>query len=79
MPSPPTGNAKQTDSAPIAIWMLAALGALALLFALFAGLAWWFGWSAERWTRPWRASWAEFGGHLADFRGEFSDWVRTGH
>ena len=79
VPSPPTGNAKKHDEAPIAVWVLAALGALALLFAVFAGLAWWFGWSAERHTRPWRASWSEFGGRLADFRGEFGDWLRTGH
>jgi hypothetical protein len=50
-----------------------------VLFAVFAGLAWWFGWSAEPITRPWRASWGDFGGRVADFRGEFGDWMRTGH
>ena len=79
VPSPPTGNAKKNDDAPWVVWLLAALGALAILFALFAALAWWFGWSAEPITRPWRASWGEFGGRLADFRGEFGDWIRTGH
>jgi hypothetical protein len=77
--SPPVAHAKKHDSAPAAVWLLAGLGGLALLFAVFAGLAWWFGWSAERFTRPWRASWGEFGGRAADFRGEFGDWIRTGH
>jgi hypothetical protein len=79
VPSPPIANARQDDSAPAAVWLLAALGALALLFAVFAGLAWWFGWSAERFTRPWQASWGDFGGRVADFRGELGDWLRTGH
>jgi hypothetical protein len=79
VPSPPTGDAKQDDSAPVAVWLLAALGALIVISALFAGLAWWFGWSAERFTRPWRASWSEFAGRVSDFRGEFGDWIRTGH
>ena len=79
VPSPPTARAKKTDSAPAAVWLIGGLAALAALFAVFAGLAWWFGWSAEPITRPWRASWADFGGRLADFRGEFGDWIRTGH
>jgi hypothetical protein len=77
--SPPVAHAKQDDSAPAAVWLLAVLGGLALLFAVFAALAWWFGWSAERFTRPWRASWSDFAARLSDFRGEFGDWVRTGH
>jgi hypothetical protein len=77
--SPPIAHAEKEDAAPVAVWLLAALGALAMLFAVFAALAWWFGWSAERITRPWRASWGEFGGRLADFRGEFGEWIRTGH
>jgi hypothetical protein len=79
VPSPPVAGAKQDDSAPAAVWLLAGLGGLALLFAVFAALAWWFGWSAERFTRRWRASWSDFAARLADFRGEFGDWVRTGH
>lgn len=79
VPSPPTANAKQGDSAPAAVWLLAALGALILISALFAGLAWWFGWSPDRYTRRWRASWADFGARAADFRGEFGDWMRAGH
>jgi len=41
-------------------------------------LAWWFGWSADRFTRPWRASWDDFGGRLSDAGIEFRDWLRTG-
>jgi hypothetical protein len=77
--SPPIAHPKQDDSAPVAVWLLAALGVLIAISALFAGLAWWFGWSAERFTRPWRASWSDFAARVADFRGEFGDWVRTGH
>jgi hypothetical protein len=79
VPSPPTANAKKSDSAPVVVWLIGALAALAVLFAVFAGLAWWFGWSAEPITRPWRASWGDFGGRVADFRGEFGDWMRTGY
>jgi hypothetical protein len=79
VPSPPTASAGRQDSAPAAVWLLAGLGALIAISALFAGLAWWFGWSLERYTRPWRASWADFGARAADFRGEFGDWIRTGH
>jgi hypothetical protein len=78
IPSPPIKRARQHDSTPAAVWLLAALGALILLSAVFAGLAWWFGWSAERFMRPWRASWDDFGGRLADLGGEFRDWIRTG-
>ena len=76
--SPPINAAKKNNNAPAAVWLLAALGALVLLSALFAGLAWWFGWSAERFTGPWRASWGDFGGRLSDAGVEFRDWLRTG-
>lgn len=79
VPSPPTGAARKDDTAPAAVWLLGALAGLILISALFAGLAWWFGWSAERFTRPWRASWSDFGARAADFRGEFGEWIRTGH
>jgi hypothetical protein len=79
VPSPPTANAKQDDSAPVAVWLLAALAALIAISALFAGLAWWFGWSLDRYARPWRASWTDFGARAGDFRGEFGDWIRTGN
>jgi hypothetical protein len=78
VPSPPLGRVSQDDSAPVAVWLLAALGGLALLSAVFAGLAWWFGWSAEGFTRPWRASWDDFGGRGSDLAVEFRDWLRTG-
>jgi hypothetical protein len=77
--SPPIADAKKDDSAPIAVWLIAALALLILLSAVFAGLAWWFGWSAEPYMRPWKASWGDFGGRLADAGGEFRDWIRTGH
>jgi hypothetical protein len=78
VPSPPIKQAKQDDTAPLAVWLLALLGALVVLSAVFAGLAWWFGWSAERITGPWHASWGEFGGRAADVGVEFRDWLRTG-
>ena len=77
--SPPVNAAKKDDNAPVAVWLVAALAALLLLSAVFAGLAWWFGWSADRFTRPWGASWDDFGGRMADLGGEFRDWIRTGH
>jgi hypothetical protein len=76
--SPPIAHAKKHDSTPAAVLLLAILGGLILLSALFAGLAWWFGWSAERFTRPWKASWDDFGGRLADVGVEFREWLRSG-
>jgi hypothetical protein len=67
VPSPPIHQVKQDDKAPVAVWLLAGLGAVALLCAVFAGLAWWFGWSARWLTGPSRASW-----------GDFSEWLTTG-
>jgi hypothetical protein len=82
-PSPTTTGATPTTTAPApaptakphhgsstGTWLLAILAALVLLSAVFAGLAWWFGWSAERFVGRGGASW----------RGleEFGDWIRTG-
>jgi hypothetical protein len=78
VPSPPINAARKDDKAPVAVWLLAALGALILLSAVFAGLAWWFGWSTERITGPWHASWGDFGGRVSDVGIEFRDWLRTG-
>jgi hypothetical protein len=78
VPSPPIQRAEKDDKAPAAVWLLALLAALVLLSAVFAGLAWWFGWSAERFMRPWGASWGDFGGRLADAGVEFREWLRTG-
>jgi hypothetical protein len=78
VPSPPIENASKDDTAPAAVWLLAVLAGLVLLSAVFAGLAWWFGWSAERFTGPWRASWGDLGGRLADAGIEFRDWLKTG-
>jgi hypothetical protein len=79
VPSPPINQAKKDDSAPVVVWLIAALAALILLSAVFAGLAWWFGWSTERITGPWRASWGDFGGRAADAGVEFRDWLRSGY
>jgi hypothetical protein len=46
------------------------IGALLVLSAVFAGLAWWFGWNVERLVGRRGASW--------DALGEFGDWIRTG-
>jgi hypothetical protein len=77
--SPPISHPRQDDAAPVAVWVLAALAALIVLSAVFAGLAWWFGWSGDPFARGWRASWDEFGGRLSDARIEFRDWLRTGY
>jgi hypothetical protein len=79
VPSPPIQQARKDDKAPAAVWLLAVLGALALLSAVFAGLGWWLGWSADGFTRPWRASWDDVGGRASDLGTEFGDWLRTGH
>jgi hypothetical protein len=78
VPSPPIAKAKKDDTAPVAVWLIAALAALIVLSAVFAGLAWWFGWSADWLTGPWHASWDDFGGRASDLGGEFRDWLRTG-
>jgi len=78
VPSPPLRHVAKKDSTPLAVWLLAILGGLILLSAVFAGLAWWFGWGGDRLLRPWRASWDEFGGRLADAGVELRDWLRTG-
>lgn len=78
VPSPPVGNAKREESTPAAVWILAVLGALAVLAAIATALSWWFGWCLDRWTRPFRASASDFGGRLADTRLEFTDWLRMG-
>lgn len=79
VPSLPAAHAKRHDSAPAAVWLLAVLGGLALVAAALGAGAWWFGWGADRWTRPFRASSAEFAERLRDFRLELADWLRTGH
>ncbi len=79
VPSPPISDPRHHDSAPAAVWLLAALAALVALSAVFAGLAWWRGWSAERLMRPWRASWDDFSARSADLGSEFREWIRTGY
>lgn len=64
--------------APAPVWLLAALAGAAVAAGLLAVAMWFFGWSAERWTRPLAASAAEAGGRSADLAGEFWDWLRLG-
>lgn len=73
-----TGTVATGADAPTPVWLLAALAVAALLAALGGLLAWVFGWSPERYTRPLAASAAEAGGRTADVAGEFWDWVRLG-
>lgn len=78
VPSPPLERVRANDDAPAPVSLLAVLAALIALFAVFAGSMWWFGWSADRFVRPWRASWGDFGGRVADSGSEFREWLRTG-
>jgi Tfp pilus assembly protein FimV len=64
--SPPINAAEKDDNAPVAVWLIAALGALVLLSALFAGLAWWFGWGPPPTTRGGGASWGDFGAWIRE-------------
>ena len=79
VPSPPVAHPERVQNTPTPVWLLAALAGLGVLAALGAALAWWFGWSADRLTRPFAASSAEFADRLRDFRLEFGEWLRTGH
>ena len=78
VPSPPIAHPRRHDSAPAAVWLLAVLGALVLLFAVFAALAWWFGWSGDRLFRPWTASWGDYSDRVGELGVEFREWIRTG-
>ena len=64
--SPPIAAAKKDDNAPAAVWLIAALGALVLLSALFAGLAWWFGWGPALTAGGGGASWGDFGAWIRE-------------
>src|SRR4051812_21905981 len=64
---PSTPAAKDDRTGTLAIWLAAIIGALVVLSAVFAGLAWWSGWSAERFVGRRGASW--------DGLGEFGDWI----
>lgn len=69
-PVPAAPAAKKADTTAVATALAVIVAVLILLCALVAGLAWWFGWSTERFAGPAGASWSGF----ADFR----DWIRTG-
>lgn len=80
-PAPPvsaTTALRGGADAPTPIWLLAALAAAALLAGLGAIVAWFFGLSPERFTRPLAAATADAGGRGADAFAEFRDWLRIG-
>jgi hypothetical protein len=72
-----SGTLRGAD-APAPVWLLALFAGAAVLAGIAALVAWWFGWSAERWTRPLAAATADAGGRTADMAGEFLDWLRLG-
>lgn len=72
-----SGTLRGAD-APAPVWLLGVFAGAAALLGIGALAAWWFGWSAERWTRPFAAATADAGGRTADFAGEFFDWLRLG-
>lgn len=79
-PAPPvaaSGSLRGAE-APAPVWLLGALAAAAALAGIAALVAWFFGWSAERLTRPLAAATAEAGGRGADVFAEFRDWLRLG-
>ncbi|MEX2195700.1 MAG: hypothetical protein WD844_10490 [Thermoleophilaceae bacterium] len=79
-PAPPVAASGSLSGAeaPAPVWLLGMLAAAAALAGLAALVAWFFGWSAERLTRPLAAATAEAGGRGADVFAEFRDWLRIG-
>ena len=73
-----SGRLSGGAAAPAPVWLLAGLAAIAVLAGLSALLSWFFGWSPERFTRPFAAATADAGGRTADLAGEFWDWLRLG-
>jgi hypothetical protein len=65
-------------STPLAIWILAVVAGIAALALLgwLAGRR--YGWSLERWTRPFGAATTEAGERTADLARDFWDWLRRG-
>ena len=79
-PAPPvaaSGSLRGAE-APAPVWLLGVLAAAAAAAGLAALVAWFFGWSAERFTRPFAAAAADAGGRGADVLAEFRDWLRLG-
>jgi hypothetical protein len=64
-------------SLPAPMLLLAAIGALAALFGVVAGVAWWRGWS-PRWAGAWGHAVGEAGYRARDTWAEFDDWLRSG-
>jgi hypothetical protein len=79
VPSPPIHHAAHKADTPTPVWLLALLAALAVVAAALGGLAWWFGWSPDRFARPFRASCGDLRERLSDLGLEFREWLRTGH
>lgn len=79
-PAPPVAASGSFEGAeaPAPVWLLAALAVAAALAGIAALVAWFFGWSAERFTRPLTAATAEAGGRGADLVADFRDWLRFG-
>jgi hypothetical protein len=78
VPSPPVQHPVKDSSAPSAVWLLVVLAAAIVLCAVFAGLAWWFGWDTSRYLPRWGSSWDDFGSRLSSLGTELRDWLRTG-
>lgn len=80
VPAPPVtaAGSLRGAEAPAPVWLLGALAAAAALAGMAWLVAWFFGWSAERFTRPLAAATAEAGGRGADVFAEFRDWLRLG-
>jgi hypothetical protein len=76
--SAPRIDAAAGASTPLAIWILAVVAGLAVLALLGWLLARRYGWSLERWTRPFAAAATEAGERTADLAREFWDWLRLG-
>jgi predicted signal transduction protein with EAL and GGDEF domain len=70
--------AERGGEAPVPVWLLAALAALAALAGALTLAGWWRGWDVGRVTRPFGAAAADAGGRTADLAGEFADWLRLG-
>jgi hypothetical protein len=70
VPTPAVSSAETggrgASETPGPVWILAILGAIALAAGLVAFAGRWFGWSIERFTRPFEAAAADAGGRAAD-------------
>ena len=58
--------------------LIAVLAGAAVVAVVLAVLTWIYGWSPERFTRPFGAAAVEAGERTADTAAEFWDWLRRG-